>query len=312
MSAVALLLARASSSRGLLRDALDPRALLAYLGVMLVLAFTIQHPLQIAALSVAAWLVVVGVLDPAEYRAYLAYGSVAVAGVVVLNPLVSRAGVSSIWVSPALPLVGSVPISAEAIVYGVAMALRLACVVGLFALYSTLVDPDAVYRLIAPYSLGSALVIALSIRLFPTSVRDAANISDAMRARGVALDAGGLLARARARAPVVESLTTTSLDRAMNLAEALESRGYGRPGRTRLPLPSLAPRDRVVLVIVLALATAGAALAVASGSFTYYPRLDDPAVTADLIGAVVLGLLGSTPLLSEWGWAAWHLSRSRT
>ena len=294
----------------LLRDRTDARALLAYLGVTLVLAFAVQHPIAVATFATGVWLVIAGILEPAEYRSYLAYGGLSGLGVLVLNPLVSRAGVTVLWTTPAVPLIGAVGISAEAIVFGVVAGLRLLTVVGVFALYSLLVDPDTLYRLIAPLSLGSALVTALSIRLLPTSARDAARISDAMRARGLALDSGSYTGRVRARGPVVEALLMTSLDRAMGLAESLESRGFGRAGRTRLPLPALAPRDRALVALTVAIAVLGGLFAVATARFSYYPVLGEATRLPDLVTASVLGGLVALPLAFEWGWDAWLSSRS--
>jgi energy-coupling factor transport system permease protein len=303
---------RRASHLSLLRDHLDSRAFLAYLAVAFVLAFALQNPLQIAAVTLAAWLVVVGVLEADEYRAYVWYGAITALGVMLLNPLVSRAGETIVWSGPTLPILGPLTVSAEAIVFGIAMGLRLLGVIGLFALYATLVDPDSLYRLVAPISLGSALVASLSIRLFPTTARDAGRISDAMRCRGVALDSGGVLARARARMPVIEALTMTSLDRAVDLAEALESRGHGRPGRTHRPLPALAPRDRALLAITAVLLITGAVAVVLTANYGYYPVVDDPLGRGALAGAIALGLLVGSPLGLEWGWMAWHSSRSRS
>jgi len=298
------------SSRALFRDQLDPRSVLVYLAVTLVLAFTLQHPLYLAALTAAVWLVLVGLVSLPEYRPYLTYGCIAAFSVMLLNPLVSRAGQSVLVAGPTLPLLGPLTISAEAVVYGIGMGLRLLCVVAVFALYATLVDPDALYRLLAPISLGSALVVALSIRLFPATVRDAGRIADAQRSRGLALDAGPWTARIKARVPVMDALVMTSLDRAMSLAEALESRGFGRAGRTRLPSPRLAPRDRAVIAMALACALLGGWLALTAAKFAYYPVLPDPSRTSDLVLAAALGLAVAYPLAFERGWARWLSSRS--
>jgi len=49
-----------------------------------------------------------------------------------------------------------------------------------------------------------------------------------------------------------------SLERSLNLAEAMEARGFGRPGATRLPQPAWGLREPLAL--------AGAALAVIVGA----------------------------------------------
>jgi energy-coupling factor transporter transmembrane protein EcfT len=43
-------------------------------------------------------------------------------------------------------------------------------------------------------------------------------------------------------------LLAGSLERGLNLAEAMEARGFGRPGRTRAPRPPWSLTDRLALV----------------------------------------------------------------
>jgi energy-coupling factor transport system permease protein len=293
-------------------DRADPRVVLAYLGVALALSFLLSHPLYIAALTATAWVVLTALVPPRTYRPYAMYGSVAAVGVMLVNPLVSRAGQSIVWFGPTLPLIGQFNISAEAIVFGVAMGLRLLCVVALFALYSALVDPDAMYRIVAPFSASSALLTALSIRLFPTTVRDSGRISNALRSRGLALDAGTWRQRIVARIPVMDALLMTSLDRAMGLAEAMDSRGYGRAGRSRASANSLAPHDIGVLVLVGVCAVFGVWLALGPARFAYYPVVGDPARPLDVVLATVLAVLVAFPLFADWGWERWRSSKSRT
>jgi energy-coupling factor transporter transmembrane protein EcfT len=44
-------------------------------------------------------------------------------------------------------------------------------------------------------------------------------------------------------------LLAGSLERALNLAEAMEARGYGRPGGTRTPRPGWGLLDRAALAL---------------------------------------------------------------
>jgi energy-coupling factor transporter ATP-binding protein EcfA2 len=57
------------------------------------------------------------------------------------------------------------------------------------------------------------------------------------------------VAGVRGRARLVSPLLAGSLERALNLAEAMEARGYGRPGATRSPKPSWGGRERLALVL---------------------------------------------------------------
>jgi energy-coupling factor transport system permease protein len=96
------------------------------------------------------------------------------------------------------------------------------------------------------------LAIALATRLVPTLERDAAGLVESLRGRGV--EVSGLRGRARLLSPLLAG----SLERALNLAEAMEARGYGRPGATRAPRPGWTGRDRAALVAATAVVVIGA------------------------------------------------------
>jgi energy-coupling factor transporter transmembrane protein EcfT len=74
---------------------------------------------------------------------------------------------------------------------------------------------------------------------------------EALRGRG--LEVAGLRARARLLSPLVSG----SLERAVNLAEAMEARGFGRPGATRAPQPAWTRLDRLAVVAACLLVVGG-------------------------------------------------------
>jgi energy-coupling factor transporter transmembrane protein EcfT len=53
----------------------------------------------------------------------------------------------------------------------------------------------------------------------------------------------------RARARLLSPLLAGSLERGLNLAEAMEARGFGRPGRTRGPTPPWTRADKVAVTV---------------------------------------------------------------
>ena len=119
-----------------------------------------------------------------------------------------------------------------------------------FAVYALLLDHD---RLIAA-STGrrSVLAAALATRLVPTLERDAAGLVEALRGRG--LEPEGL----RGHAALLSPLLAGSLERGVNLAEAMEARGFGRPGRTRLPSPPWHAVDWAALAVAALAVVVGA------------------------------------------------------
>jgi len=284
----------------------DARAVLPWLAVLIGLAFTLSHPMYLGALAVATWTVVALTSPWRDARPYLSFGLMSGLGVFLINPIVSRMGTTVVFAGPVLPILGRFTVTAEAVAFGFGMALRLLTVSGGFAFLSAAVDPDAALRVLSPLSSGSALILALTVRLFPTMARDAARIADAQRARGRRFDTGTLAARVAARLPVVDSLLMTSLERSMQIAESMESRGYGRPGRTNLRPSALAGRERLALVLSAAALVSGIALAIGPASFAYYPVLPDLARRADLVFSIGLGVLAAAAPLSAWRWTRSH------
>ena len=57
---------------------------------------------------------------------------------------------------------------------------------------------------------------------------------------------------------LLSPLLAGSLERGLNLAEAMEARGYGRAGRTRAPRPPWRGRDYGALVAAVGLVVVGA------------------------------------------------------
>jgi energy-coupling factor transport system permease protein len=192
----------------------------------------------------------------------------------IINPLVSRYGATVIWRGPGVPVFGQLYITAEALAYGAGMGLRLSAMIWVFALMTLTVDPDSVLGLLKGRGSKSALVSALTMRMVPTMMNDAGELLDAQRARGLALDGGSRWSVFMSRLPLVKRILSTSLDRGIGLAEAMESRAYGSGNRTRYREYRFKAGDAATLAASVAILGAGIA-GVAAGfvSFRYYPTL---------------------------------------
>jgi len=82
--------------------------------------------------------------------------------------------------------------------------------------------------------------------------RDAAGFVEALKGRGVHVT--GL----RGRATLLSPLLASSLERGVNLAEAMEARGFGKPGGTHIPAPPWRAVDAGAVALAVAIVVAGA------------------------------------------------------
>ncbi len=169
--------------------------------------------------------------------------------VFLLSPLVSHTGSHVIWEGARVPVLGVLDVTSEELAAGGVQALRLAAVGLAFAAYVLLLDLDRLLQA-AGFARRSVLAVGLATRLVPTLERDASGFVEALRGRGVQVD--GLRGRARLLSPLLAG----SLERSLNLAEAMEARGFGRPGRSRAPSLPWSRLDRLVLAVAVLLVAA--------------------------------------------------------
>jgi energy-coupling factor transport system permease protein len=184
-------------------------------------------------------------------RLYLWSIAISAGAVLLVTPFVESIGFHVWWSGPMIPVLGRLDVTREEVAGALFQSLRLAALMLAFAAYALLLDHD---RLVggAGFLRRSALAVALATRLVPTLERDAAGLVEALRGRGIEL------AGPRGYARLVSPLLAGSLERGLNLAEAMEARGYGLPGRTRLPRPPWTHLDYGALALAATLVAVGA------------------------------------------------------
>ena len=183
--------------------------------------------------------------------------------IAVINPLVYPEGDTLLFRGGEF-LGRNIDITLEATAAGVFNGLRVIVIVTAFGLLSAAVDPDELLRMFRRVSYRSALTATLATRLVPVLARDATRMSDAARCRP---QPPGRLAVARAA-------LAGALDRAVDVAAALEVRGYALGGRTARRTRPWSRHDFRVAAAALIITVGAVAGAVAGlGSVEPYPAL---------------------------------------
>jgi len=192
--------------------------------------------------AIAVVLLVVCLRAPRAPRRVLFVGVAFSAGMVfVLSPWLQNTGSHPLFAGPIVPVLGELSVTREELSLAALYALRFAAVGLASGAYVLLLDHDRLLGA-AAWARRSALAVALATRLVPTLERDATGLVEALRGRGVEVQG------ARAHARLLSPLLAGSLERGLNLAEAMEARGFGRRGRTRTPQPPWTFRDKLALV----------------------------------------------------------------
>ena len=216
--------------------------------------------------------------------------------VMAVNMLVAQGGLTVIARLGDLPVFGQTDVTLEATVYGAVLGLRAIALVLCGALYTVAVDPDEVLGLFRRFSFHSALTATLATRMVPVLARDARRLAEAQRCRP-----GPPPSRAR----LMRATTAGVLDRALDVAAALEVRGYGaarRPGaagRARRPYSrhDIAFGASAVVVVSLAVGARIAGLV----PFSSDPSLYTPVGTGEVAVAVAIVACALLPFADRRG-----------
>jgi energy-coupling factor transport system permease protein len=184
---------------------------------------------------------------------------------VVFNTLTVHYGDTVLLTLPRLSLrIGRVPFlelggdtTLEALVYGLTSALSLVAILLVFATFNVLVDHHKVLRLTPAFLYQTGMIASIAIAFVPQMVSSLQDIREAQAIRGHRFR--GI----RDLLPLFVPLLTTGLERAIQLAESMEARGFGggsRPG---------AGRRQALHRVLIAAALFG--LLVAAFYFGYFP-----------------------------------------
>ncbi|HVP23577.1 MAG TPA: energy-coupling factor transporter transmembrane component T [Conexivisphaerales archaeon] len=135
------------------------------------------------------------------------------------------------------------------------LTLRFMAIVASTSLFFVTTSPDELEYVMRWFRLPRDFVFAFvtAVRFVPVLMLDLTQIIDAQKSRGLEMDKGGPAKRLRNLIPVLIPLIVNALVRSGELAEAMESRGYGAvKNPTSLYALHLKSRDYAALLVTVA------------------------------------------------------------
>ncbi len=201
--------------------------------------------------------------------------------VMAVNMIVAQGGLTVIARVGNLPVFGQTDITLESTVYGAVLGVRAIALILSGALYTVAVDPDEVLGLFRRFSFHSALTATLATRMVPVLARDARRLAEAQRCRP---------GPPPSRMQLMRATTSGVLDRALDVAAALEVRGYGAARRPGARARVRRPYSRHDLAFG-ASAAALVALAIGARVAGLVPFRSDPSLSAPVgVGAAAVAV----------------------
>jgi energy-coupling factor transport system permease protein len=274
----------------------------AYCLALAVAAVLVEHPLILVAVAVAVAGAGLRARSGSALRRGLRLALWFVLLAALLNPLLDHNGLTVIARLGHLGPFGALDVTLEAVVHGLVFGLRATVVILALSLASAAVDPDEVLTLLRRVSFRSALTASLATRMVPLLASDARRLSAALRCRPEQVAREWRRRKLAHDVAIVRAVTSTALDRALDVAAALELKGYALAGRCSGPGRRWSRHDLAHLaaaVSVLAVVILGRLGGIAH--FSTYPRLEAAWGPGEVALALGVVLMAWTPLLGRRG-----------
>ncbi len=201
---------------------LNARAWLVWIAAALAASMLATNPLYLVIVLLCAALVRAGHSTSASPLPVWRFGLSVVGFSTVYNALLTHFGSTILVTLPrVLPLVSG-PVTLEAAAFGASRGLALWALFAACSVFNDVVSPYEVVRMTPRFLRQAGMVVSVMLAFVPQTARSFHQVREAQAIRGHRLrgvrDLGALLV----------PLLTDALEKAVQLAEAMEARGYGQ------------------------------------------------------------------------------------
>lgn len=283
----------------------NPWVILALVLGWIFLALLFNHPLYIVSIF---FIVNLTILASGNYKAWLyqlKFALPLILLIIIINSLFNSSGNTNLF---AIKIFSSyqLRINLEGLVYGLVAGLKLLTIITAFSFYTLVIDSDQVLNLTRRLGYQISLIINMSMRLFPLVWQDYSRIREIQRYRSLPYENSTGLAKLKSQVPSLTILLVNSLNRSLQTAESLYSRGYGSGPSTVYSTYKWQLTDYVLLGNIFLMAAVALWSQFQPWSFYfYYPNLASIDM-ASVLTALFLSIILSLPLLLNWSFKLWQ------
>ncbi len=214
--------------------------------------------------------------------------------IAITNPLFSHNGVTPLF------FLNGNPVTLEAFVYGIAIAVMLIGVILWCKCYSEIMTSDKFLYLFGKVIPKLSLVLSMALRFIPMFKRQMHRVSRAQKAMGL-YSSKSFTDKIRSHMRVFMAMIAWSLENSIETSASMKARGYGLKRRTNFSLFHFYSGDAVLLatcVLMLGITVSGAAMN--ETVFYYYPRISGLNLSVYAITVyTAFGILSFIPFITE-------------
>ena len=218
----------------------------------------------------------------------------------LVNPLFNTLGETELF-----SLFGR-PYTLEALYYGLVVGGIFAVMILWFGCYNVVLTSDKFTSLFGNLIPAVSLLLVMVLRMIPSLMRKAVQISGARKAIGKTAESGSRKETVKNGMTILSALTDWALEGSIITADSMRCRGYGAARRTNFQIYHMATRDWVLLALTVLFA---AVTMLGEKSAEFIPAMQIAPIDWHF-GAYCLFLLIPTALHLKEA-ITWHILRSK-
>lgn len=249
-------------------ETFHPAVLFLYFTVILVTAAFSSHPL-LQGFSLVGGLLYCGLTQTGkEFGRMLGFYLIPALLIALSNPFFSREGDTPLF------FVNGLPVTKEALLYGVYMGIMMISVLCWFRVLSSVMTGDRMLYLFGGALPKLSLLLTVTVRTVPLLRRRIVQTREAQQALGLYSAEAGYVHRLRCEMRVFRTVLAAAAEDAIESGDSMRARGYGLPGRTSFRVKRFTVGDGIGILMLMALTvTVYAGILSGALQMTFYPGI---------------------------------------
>lgn len=227
--------------------------------------------------------------------------------IMTLNPLLVRDGSTILYIGKIkFPVIGSIVITLESIMYGIFSGIKVICITLAFGFGNLIIHPDRSFGFFSKYLKKSSLLMSMIVKMFPNMMKSYENIKEIEKLRGNILVDKKMKNTIKNGGNIVNILFLSSLEDSLDIAESMYSRGYGScKKRSAYFVERFELKDKILIIILIGLFIGLIVLGYKElFNMSFYPIVDNPYKILSIKGIIFCTLL-FIPSIINWWWKNW-------
>lgn len=285
-----------------------PIVLFTYFAAVIGFTMFFSHPVYLLISFISAVLLVAMVKGAKDIAKSLFFSLPMFVFIALLNPFFSHDGLTILF------FLNNKPITLEAVLSGVSVAIMIIAVLYWFSALNEILTSDKIIFLFGKIAPAIALLLTMTLRLVPKAKQQLKKIRNAQVTMGMDESTGSVGKRIKSGMRSISILITWMLENGVDTADSMRARGYGLYGRKTYHSYRFQKRDGMMLSVILLL-SAIILFGILQGinQFSYYPTVSQIHASWEAILCyVAFFLLTFLPLIiQQKEEIKWHYLQSK-